>query len=95
MSGLQEDHPTANSDLLTSKLSAQTERRRGYLLGLFDYVEKLQPSNFRASTRAAFELGLQNGAFDDENSSRGNAMESELLASIGKSAAMVMKARRR
>lgn len=88
-------HPIDNNDLLTSKLSAQTELRREHLLGLFDYVEKLQPSNFRADTRAAFELALQNGAFDDEGSPWGNAIESELLAAIGKSAAMVIKDRRK
>ena len=95
MSSLQENHPTANNNLPTSKTSAQTERRREYLLGLFDYVEKLQPYDFRASTRAAFELGLRNGTFDDGDSWRGNVMESELLASIGRSAAVVMKARKR
>ena len=75
----------------SSKISPQTKHRREYLLGLFDYVEKLQPSNFRASTRAAFELGLQNGAFDEEKSPRGMAMESELFAAIGKSAAIVTR----
>ena len=95
MSSLQANHPTTNSNLPTSQISTQTERRREYLLGLFDYVEKLQPSIFRASTRAAFELGLQKGAFDDGNSWRGNAIESELLAAIGRSAAVVMKAWKR
>ena len=78
----QEKGPSSSEITANEQISA----RRAWLLGLFNHVEVLQPSHFSDETRAAFEYAVDQGAFDDESSSRSTALEQELLGAMAETA---------